>query len=1077
MTKKLNIADIISPVARTVARGLSLRKRGKLALMLTISVYCSLALIFSFALYQKNPTPKAQASSNDVEIGAVLTTISAKEYKVGQSIDMNLTVQNLSNTQDAKLIRTIVISDNSSLALTSAIESTEEQYAVDNQSFTIPTLKKDSSKSIKLSLLVTNDIVSTISVKATLKPLASSLATYSTATNVSVSSPDTSDELYLLSTNKPIFNPSEAVVFTLKDSALEIRPATGHIVVSNTNGNTAISLPCRVDTGRAVCEHSISDLKAGDYTAWFSSDDGQYISNIIAFNINSATKSITPSPLANLVLPLGANTFDSAVPLLVKNVTENNSKNKELCGWELRANGSNDISAQYTTPVTSNNSCKIMLSTLSVPTSGTYNIKLANSNINTNVILNAASSIVLPLSNSTYVKGDDVTFTSTGVFETGSTTALYNGDVTIGILNNETYEYKEVSKYGLESFKYVNGTLALALPSRYFEEALSYTVMISTTETISSVATIRHSATLNINTGSSSTTGIGRTLVVNNYKRVIAGNPLVVTLSDIKDIAGNSVLAGPCVASLYMPSKSKVTVQGTIDQGSCAITFPSAVVTTSGKSVVSFDNEGQLGSMPHTTALDIYPSSSVVNGEVQFSSNPLIKAAKNTMFIGPVLDQFNNAVSQKGYTLSTTSTDTGAVLGSLTFEINNGYAAVEIPQDWTKENSINYGISNPQGVGILNGTVATQKAVRGQPVANYLTTIKDENNLTFTVDVTDPKTTECFVSISNAPALNVTLPVQPITQVCSAEIDINSIRNQNAVLVTTKIGDQSRSALVNISHKLAANNYNILRNTRFTGNTILPEIITTVITDASGHAVNGELRIDLNNNTNNLTIKDGIASMMLTSDKVTAADIKGSTLARTVDMYIDSKAGVRSRATNSQVVFPIYQYALSKGMTETSIVRSSSHLTSGRTHLFVLKTDSCKGDITNGDITEQLLTHFTDDNMCVVQFTVRDGDNTINLYKDGYTVFTTKVIGLATALPKVSWCITAPCVVRVRGDEGILSVATSTNETFKADSTGAVTVALSNKDNKDITLTAKFNSLGGAEYTFVRSLLSANVTK
>ncbi len=804
-------------------------------------------------------------------------------------------------------------------------------------------------------------------------------------------------------TSEPKEDQEEAQINETKDKVKE-----GKIYISNReNGKIANTFDC-IFENTPVCEITISELPPGKYSALFISNKGNIFSKIQWFEIGTTNTSsnLIPSTQANMVTPFSSLSVNGKAPIIVDRViSKNESINGKNCIFEIYKE--NTKITEIKSNVDSNRSCRTILDINQLGNQqGIYRIKLANSDIQTQISFIPKAESLLQIQNQTVTPQKDQPLNilvDEIIGEDGG--VISESTLSVNIYNHNTGQIEEISTLGGETLTVKDGQFKTEIPGNYFTSSGQYLLWVR-------LESGRVSDFINL-VYSDTKVGFSQSgILVEDYSQLRVDRDSKFYINGITDRDGNQIAQGECTAEIYSigDSLNPISLNGLIDQGKCEVILNKGKINKAGPILVTFAGINNSNAISQSRIFQLTSGDPDNYGEINFEIEPIRKKYANNLIIGPVTDSFGNLTDSFNLNLNFYDQDDNLINQFNDLNIQEGYLKIAIPATTLDNDSIKIRLKSGDQE-LISRDIETTVEFEGQKIIlpNIPETLDPEKSLTVGISELDNNELEfCQVKFikNKEQFLEESIPYSFEDKKCQLDWAVESFRDVPRVLLKFIVGDKIFTNVINLKPGEPANFFKIFPQVRFNSqNELEISLLTTPLIDRHGlPASTGEVRWEYNNKIENNNIKEGYASLKILAQKLESKDIQEQLGKTFLDLDLDVSASISAISRTNNIRIYLDNYDIANSSEEFRITQGSDYVTKNKPQIFSFFGWSCKAlIISNSKVFREAITHWQG-NDCYVQAEGDIGKNTLVFDNNGFEAGRFDYT-MGTTEQYIEWCI------------------------------------------------------------------------
>jgi hypothetical protein len=1003
-----------------------------------LSIYTLVGSLVAFTMFSR--TEKPATAYEPALISAKIELREDKEFVIGDTINVNLTLQNTSSEQsindvDLELMSTKDVIKWNKVELSNKELSTKN-YPIDKNHAKLDLLSSGERSEYTVSgTLSDNQIpLSTVIGKIAFNNQegSQSFTTNKILVTAKESKAVIKNTLELKS-DKNVYKLDEKInltVVTLGDIAgTDLKDVVGKIYITNKNTKEIVrDDTCTIDE-TSSCVDSIDGLPVGKYSTIYISKDNKKMSLIGQFEVLGKGGEFQPDTNSTLEFPFGERSINGLVAVYARKVISLNNTVKagDNCNFEIVRD--NKAVASTKAQVDSDGSCHTILSAAQVPDNGIYSIRLAGTNQQKDISIVKKGDKFIQFENKNLVlaKNKPIAFEAKNIISLNTTSPgpLNDTKATIGILHQASGEYQEINNANGEVFKVNNGNFNITLPGQSFLKGGLYSVFMKTEDSQTS-----DFITISLDDkeiGFSSTN-----VLVDSPDNLRVGKTIIFKVQGLTDRNGNILTTGECGADVYTTTNpnTHILAKGEIKDGTCSAQLDQDKITQEGPILVSFTGDDITNKINQSRQFTIKPGDVNSYGYLNLEYEPAREGFANNVIIGPVTDIRGNLVNALNKKLVIKSGDQ-PVKEISAINIQNGFAKISIPGSTLIKGEMTLSLyDNDEANTILTTRIINVTKTEDKLfLPAFPTVINSSEKIKVVMDnlPNADENTECKLTFirSNVDYFDGTGKYDVEKKQCSVEYDLDTFRTNAAALLRYQVGDFTYSNTVTLESGDATNLFAITPQIQQAAkNEVNVTMLTSPITDKQGKPVaNGKVKIQYNGKIEELAIKNGLAKLEVDADKLDTKDISNKLDQKFLELNINSKAGISSISkTNSLSVF-LGKKDIATHKTNIKPKFAQNQIEATAPYIFGFDSMICNINIINADNKATPAKSHQQGDICYVEVKADEGDYTLSFEESGFEKYTFDFKATAQTA-KINWSDSKPLTVEVigetRGDEEVI---------------------------------------------------------
>jgi hypothetical protein len=989
------------------------RKRTQLILSV-LGVYLIASGVLGFLMFGTKNKDLAKASES-ANVSSSIRFVSEKEFAVGDNVEVVLTLQNTSVTEQVSDLSVNFLSTKDSVKwnkLTTRTSGQEIPTSSQVGSFNVPSLGLGERSEYLLSgTYQSNDLDFLIilgKVRYTNEIGIQNIDTNRIYTNLK---PDKNEKArpFVLSANAPQVAQGENLILTLDGRSLETPLKSddkGKIYVTRrSTGELVASFDC-LPEDKGQCQFTSNNLGVGDYSAIFLNEDTGLVSTIALFSIGGKAESsnLVPSEQASLVVPFGNKSVNGLVPVIAQRViTQNQSPdNSPECIFEAISEGK--VIASNKAKIEDDRSCKTEFTFEQFKNSGIYKIKLSNSNLESQMSVVAKVPGLLSLQNLTpnTQKNQSIQIKSENI-NNDQNQPVDNDEVTVYIYQKQSGSLQQITTVNGDKLKISAGKLDATIEGKYFSTGGSYLVYFQSKGG-------KASDFLTVNFSDSNIAFSKSGVLIGDYSKLRVGEEFNLKIQGITNKDGALVSGGNCTANLYSVSSGAlpVAIDGKITDGNCEVLVAKGKITRSGPLLISFNSSNTATSLNQSKQVQIASGSPTDFGSVNLEYEPALSDFANSAIIGPVVDEYNNLSTSFNNTL-TILNEKGEVVKEISdVDITNGFAKVLLPASTISGNKLTLKLIDKDNKESVSREISIQNTQTILSFPSIPDVVKNDSPIdTAAKNVTDQKIDSCTVKFTRNSKEFIEEKIPYQADACKTSWNLNKFRDVSHALVEVTVSTQKYTKIINLKPSDPANLFSVHSQTRFNSQKELQvSLATSPIVDIQGLPITtGEAKWQYNGKIEKAPIVDGFAKLDLKASQLEARDIRTKLDERYLDLDIDVEASITSVSQTNNVSIYLGQFDISNQSGNFAIETGSNYVSTQYPKIFRFLGDSCSAFVlSNSNFTSTKLKSYKKGNECLVEVTGSVGKNSLVFEDNGFILGKFDfVVGAETQ--EVDWCV------------------------------------------------------------------------
>lgn len=986
--------------------------RRKQLIVSVLAVYFIVGGLIGYSLWNTNGED-AKASEN-ASVSASIRLNEEKDFSVGDTISLNVTIQNTSVVESINSIALDLFSTNSSVTWSTInggnIRSLDLNADKQVNSFKLPVL----SSGERVEYIATGKIdkadTEYLTILGKIRFLNKSglqeSSTNRVFTKLINSGAKIGRSLELkLESNKISSGAGAAFNLRWPEGTVNPRTLTGKVYLSDRNSTNVIaSSDCQVSD--SVCTGEFNNLTTGNYSLLFVDSNEEVYSNIVSLDVAGSFAEFVPNALSSFNLPFGSISINGLTPVMARKVLSlnNNLKETDECVFEVKSG--NNVVSSIKAKVNNNRTCYTDILTSQIPTGeGVYKVTLKGTSLEQTVSFLNKPTTLINLENKTVVqtKGQPILLQSSGLVDDASA-PLNNVPVTLGVYSNTNFSYKEYNSIDGQALKVDNGTFSLTAPGDIFAEGGFYKVFIR-------LGNGQVSDFVNINFNDFETGVVTSGVNIEQPSSLKAGERMTFSVANIVDRSKVQVPDGDCEAIIYASSLTSqgLSVNGSLKQGVCKVNVEANQIVQSGPALITFPAYSQ------SRQFNVFPNRPATFGGLKLEYEPAQKNFANTLILGPIADNFGNLTNSFGLKVEAINgEDIVQTIGPV--DVVEGFAKVVLPASLFTDEGLKvkvYDAENNLLMEQLFTTIESDKLI----LPSIPTELNGDSKLKLSLGVNDTEIESCiFVWIkSEAEKITETVAYDKENKTCSLDWNLNQYRNTKQALVKITAKDKVFYQVVNLTSGDPGNIFALGASIRLGQDQELDyNILTSPVQDKFGLPVkSGNIRFTYNGKVADVPVQDGFAKLQLSANKLDNNDLRSILGGKILELDIDAKASPVSISRTNTITSFLSQYDISNRPEEIRLLEGTTIVPANTLKTFSFKSNSCKiRQLSDRQDSTILLSHWQG-GVCFVEVGGVAGNYTLQVL-DGNFVLTEFKYLVNNSKDEVLWCVgESNCIIQV----------------------------------------------------------------
>jgi hypothetical protein len=994
-----------------------------------LSIYTLVGGLVAFTMFSQ--TEKPAAAYEPALISTTIELREDKEFAIGDTINVNLTLQNTSSEQsindvDLELLSTKNIIKWNKVEYTNKDISTKN-FLINNDHTKLDLLSSGERSEYTASGTLTDNSIplSTVigKIAFTNQEGAQNFTTNKILVTAKESKAALNDTLELKS-DKNVYKLDEKINLTIApqgDTVIEsLKDTVGKVYVTNKATKEIVQEDtCTIDETN-TCLDTLNGLPVGKYSSVYITKDNKKISLLNQFEVLGKGGEFQPDSNATIEFPFGEKSINGIVAVYARKVVSLNNtiKTGDSCNFEILKD--NKTITNTKTQVDSDGSCHTMLNAVQVPDNGIYSIKLAGTNQQKDVsfVKKGDKFITFENKNLVLAKNKPVTFEAKNIQSLSTTPGPLNDTkAMIGLLHQATGEYQEINNANGEVFKVNGGNFNITLPGQSFIKGGLYSIFMKTEDGQTSDFITISLDDKEIGFSSSN-------ILVDSPDNLRIGKTIIFKVQGLTDRNGNLISAGECGADVYTTTSSTTPIlaKGEIKDGVCSAKLDQDKITQEGPILVSFTGDDITSKINQSRQFIIKAGDANNYGYLNLEYEPAREGYANNVIIGPVTDKKGNLVSVLNKKLVIKSGD--QVLKEITsVNIQNGFAKISVPASTLIKGEITMVLyDNDEAATVLiTKTITAISTEEKLYLPAFPTTINSNEKIKVTMNniPNADENTECNLTFirSNIDYFDGSGKYNVEKKQCTVEFDLDTFRANATALLRFQTGDLTYSNTVTLESGEASNLFAITPQIQqATKNEINLTMLTSPIVDKQGKPVaNGKVKIQYNGKIEELAIKNGLAKLEVEASKLDSKDINTKLDQKFLDLNINSKAGIGSisKTNNLSIFLGKKDIASHKNIIKPRFAQTQ--IEAKMTYIFGFNSSVCDVNIVNSDNKATAAKTHQQGDICYVQVQADEGDYTLSFEENGFEKYGFE-LKATPQTAKVNWSENKPVNIEVIGE-------------------------------------------------------------
>lgn len=1003
-----------------------------------LSIYTLVGGLVAFTMFSRTEQPAA--AYEPALISSTISLYEDKEFAIGDTVNINITVQNTSSDQTINDINLDLLSTKDIIHWNN-IEYTNKDLSIKNHTINKNRIKLDLLSSGERSEYTVSGILSDNQI-----PLSTVIGKMSFINQEGLQNITTNKILVNAKESKAVINSvidinSDKNAYKLDEKINLTVTSKGHLedneqsnivgkiyVTNKTTKEIVREDTCTIDeTGS--CHNIIDALPVGNYSTIYISKDDKKISLISQFKVLGRNGEFQPDEGSTLEFPFGEKSINGVVSVYARKVISLNSTVKEgdTCNFEILQEKKSIAIAK--TQVDADGTCHTLLSAAQVPDNGIYTVKLNGTNQQKDISIVKKGDKFIQFENKNLVlaRNKPISFEAKNIqaLNTSTPVPLNDMKVMLGILHQASGEYQEINNSNGEVFKVNNGNFSVALPGQTFIKGGLYSLFMKTEDgQVSDFITISLD---DREVGFSSTN-----VLVDSPDNLRVGSTMIFKVQGITDRNGNQIAAGECGADIYTATNTTTPIltKGEIKDGTCSAKVDPDKIVQEGPILVSFTGDNIINKINQSRQFIIKPGSVNSYGYLNLEYEPARSGYANNVIIGPVTDQKGNLVNAIGKKLQIKSADS-IIREFNSIDIQNGFAKISIPGSILNQGEITLSLhDNDEANTTLTTKVITViKTEEKLFVPSFPNIINSNEKIKVTMDNVPNANddVECKLTFirSNVDYFDGTSKYNSDKKQCVVEFDLDTFRNNSTALLRFQVGESIYNNTVDLESGDPSNLFVVTPQIQQVAkNELNLNLLTSPVVDKQGkYVVNGKVKIQYNGKIEELHIKKGLAKLEIDSSKLDAKDINTKLDQKFLEFNINAKASVSSISkTNNLSVF-LGKKDVTSFKTDIKPKFTQNQIEAGTPYIFGFVSNICNVNMVGDDNKVTPVKTHQQGETCYAQVLGEEGNYSLVFEENGFEKFVYD-LKIVAQTAKVNWSYSKPLIAEVigetKGDEQVI---------------------------------------------------------
>ncbi len=980
-----------------------------------LGVYGVIAMVIFGVLSGNSGNP---AKADEAAYISASLRIEEKDYKVGDKVKVDLTLQ---NTSSAEAINNSVINFYSTRESVrwEKMQNANNPLDVLNpekpNNFKLPILASGERAEFQAEGILQNDQFDYLNILAKINFL-NKEGTHEMETNRVYTKlkyqENLADQKLTLKSDKTIYAQKEEVKITLE--RITDAKLTGKIYLTNRDTQESKNTyDCKLEDNN-TCDVSLKNLEPANYSILFISQDEKFYSNILWFNTQGTKSDFKPSSQAVIDLPFASTSINGLVPIIARRVISLNQQpdSTQKCQFDIMSD--KQVLSTVEASLENDRTCHTTLNSESFKKgAGTYTIQLKNSPAQKDLVYNTKSQNLLNLDKKSTIldKTQNLEVQADNIKD-AQNQALDGKKVTLGIWHSASGDYQEYTNFNGEPLKVTGGTFKASIPNIYLKQGGFYQIYIK-------IEDGQFSDFLGVNFEDKNIDFAGSGVLYNDSGLKVTNN-LNFSLEGVTDRNGNLVDNADCAAEIYPTGSgaSPISIKGQIKKGVCSSVLPTGKVTKSGPALITFTGQSISNKINQSRQIYFTAGDPQNYGQLSFGYEPVRQNYANNVIIGPVTDKYGNLVDAHNYHLAILDKDK-LVHDIPELNITNGFASVSIPSSFLSLNKLTFKFLNDQNQELLAKNIDLKETEEKLVLPNIPDKLNSNDNLKVTLKgLLVSANNDCKTTFykSQTEFLEEVAKFDNQTNQCNFDWNISKFRDNSQALVVVTAGNYTFSQVVKLENADPASLFTLSPQIRNNENNELEiSLFTSPIIDKQGQPVkSGKVSWEYNGKTAETSINNGLSELKLLASSLQPKDLKSDGTSRNLDLDLNVKASNLSFSKTNNLVVYLGNKDISNKPVDFSPVSTVNQILVDTNKILQFKTSVCNARILNNNQTSTLARTHIQGGICFVEVTGSKGYSSIIFEQKGFTIgkfdYTT-----SEAPTDINWCLSeqTKCLIQV----------------------------------------------------------------
>jgi hypothetical protein len=1061
-----------------------------------LGIYTLVGSLVAFSMFSRTEQPVS--AYEPALISANMQLSEDKEFAVGDTININLTLQNTSSEQAINDINLELLSTKDVIKwdkIEHIHSTTSKSYKIEKNRTTLDLLSSGERIDYNISGKLSDNTVplSTVigKINFTNQEGAQNVSTNKILVTAKESKAIVNSTLEV-KTDKNVYRDTDKITLTLAPKGefetSDIQNTTGKIYITNkTTKEVVRDDTCTIDESNS-CVDEIGTLPVGKYSTLFINKDEKKMSLIGQFEVLGKSGEFQPDTNSTLEFPFGEKSINGIVPIYARKVVSLNNvvQANDACNFEVVREGK--VVTNIKTQVNSDASCHTLLSASQLPVDAIYTIRLAGTNQQKDISIVKKSDKLLTLENKTLVvaKNKPVELAATKIesLTSPTSTPLTDTRATVGVLHQASGEYNEINNANGDAFKVINGNFNVTLPSQTFIKGGIYSIYFRTDDG-------QTSDFITISLDDREVGFTGTNVTVDNTDNLRVGKTMIFSVQGLTDRNSNPISGGECAADIYTSSNANLPIlsKGEIKDGICRVTVTPDKVTKAGPILVSFTGDDVSNKINQSRQFTIKPGDTDSFGYLNLEYEPARAGYANNVIIGPLTDKKGNLTSATNKKLIIKKGD-DIIKQFDTIDIENGFARVSIPGSTLIAGDVTLALydNDEANTQLISKDIKVVENTAQLFLPSFPTTINSNEKIKVEYNnIPDANgDTECKLTFirSDIDYFDGVAKYNTDKNKCTVEFDLDTLRNNSTALLRLQVGDSVFSSIVNLESSEPANLFTLTPQIELLKkDEVNVSLLSSPIVDKQGKVVTkGKVKVQYNGKIDELDIKDGLVRLDIDAKKLDTKDISTKLDQKFLELNINAKAGVTSISKTNNVSIFLGKKDIATNKTIITPKFAQTQVEANIPYIFGFNSDTCKVNfVTEDNKVIAAPTHLQGD-ICYVQVLKDIGAYTLSFEENGFVKYTFDV-KVAAQTTKVNYSDNKPFNVELigdtKGDEQVVVYDGENQYKFenKEDNTGIKVQQNGLNPIKDYLIEVKYQDANGNQVSHFKTVVGEKLVK